>query len=101
MNLQEIEIELKYLNRIIDRVNKRSIDLYENSPVYAYESYGFNTRVYDREYEAQLEQRAIKWRKTDEAKVYTDLITQLGKMLSIKSMLEGKQENYIIDKYKL
>lgn len=104
MNLQEREIELKYLNKIIKRVEQKTEAMYYLSPAHEYDNYAWEktaTGGYDYEYEQILEQRSIKWRETDEAKEYERQVGKLGKMLSLRATLEGAQENYIIDKYKL
>jgi len=110
MNLQEREIELTYLNKIIERVTNRGDAMYARSPEcsHEYNNYARNasllgTYSYEEEQrlEQDLEQEMIKWRKSDEAKEYSKTIMDLGKMLGLRATLEGLQENYIIDKYKL
>ena len=104
MTLQEREIELKYLNKIIKRLEERGDSIYKNSPVYKSNQYVWEASAagnYDRSVEAELEIKANEWRKSEEAKEYEALVERLGKFLTVRGELEKAQENYVLEKYKL
>lgn len=104
MDFKEREIELKYLNQIIDRLTKKGDYIYLNSPDHAYRNYAFEASsrgCFDPAEEERLEEEAFQWRKSLEAAEYVKIVEDLNKLLSLKNKLEQEQVDHVIDKYNL
>jgi hypothetical protein len=104
MNIQERELELKYLNKIIDRQKERGDALYEKSVDYKYTHYAFEASsngTYDPAEEERLEEEALKWRKSEEAKEYIKIIEDLVPLITLRNKLEQEQVDCVIEKYNL
>ena len=104
MNIQEREIELQYINKIIERLTGEGDTIYMMSPAYAHDNYMFvssSVGRYDPAEEERLEEEALKWRKSDEAKRYVEIVERLAKLTLIRDHLQEEQEKYVITKYEL
>lgn len=102
MNIQEREIELKYINKIIERLSEDGDSIYKMSPAYTSDNYVFTSSsigMYDPAEEERLEEEALKWKKSDEAKRYIEIVERIGKLTIIRDHLQEEQERYVIDKY--
>ena len=102
MNIQEREIELKYINKIIERLSEDGDAIYKTSPAYANDNYVFTSSsigMYDPAEGERLEEEAHKWKRSDEAKRYIEIVERIGKLTIIRDHLQEEQERYVIDKY--
>jgi hypothetical protein len=104
MDLQEREIELKYINKMIDRLSEKGDMIYKMSVAHKYDNYAFissSAGTYDFSVEQSLEKQSLEWQQSEEGKKYVEVIEKVAKLQIIKSQLEKDQEDFVIDKYKI
>lgn len=100
--LQEKEIELEYIRKMADRLEKEVEQMYEQSPSGEASMYGHvssQVGYFDFQEEARLKELAFEWITSDASLEYKQKKDRLEKITWLKDKLEKDQEDYVIHKY--
>lgn len=102
--LQEKEIELTHICRIVDRLEKEVEQMYNQSPrgeASMYKHVSSFVGKFDYQEEARLEALSEEWMESDDSLEYKQKKDRLEKITWLRDKLQKDQEDYIIDKYEI